>query len=143
MFCQSTQGGGQMKRLFEMKPTVFAVDISSNSNEVGFYFNRRCCAKEIHEILMISEIFIGFVQNRLVLGKEYRVGQMCFSFRLDETALLDVFVWDETYSFDKLECNYIASSLKKLLSEVKFSKYSELVDVFEDDEYGPISYGYY
>lgn len=132
-----------MKRLFEIKPTPFAVEISTSSNEVGFYVDRRCCVKEIHEILMLSEIFIGFVQNRLVLGKEYRVGQMCFSFHINEIPSLDVAVFGDMHNFDKLECNYIASSLKKLLSEVKFSKYTEYVDVFEDDVYGSASYGYY
>jgi hypothetical protein len=135
-----------MKRLFEIKPTPFAVDISTSSNEVGFYVDRRCCAKQIYEILMISEIFIGFVQNRLALGKDYCIGEITFSFRLDEVikvAWLDVKVFEEIHSFDKLECNYVASSLKKLLSEVKFSKYSEFVDVFEDDAYGSASYGYY
>jgi hypothetical protein len=129
-----------MKRLYEIKPTPFAVDISTSSSEVGFYVNRRRSTKEIYEILIISEIFIGFVQNRLLLGKEYCVGRMSFSFHIDKVASLDIVVFGETHSFDKLECNYIASSLKKLLSEVKFSKYSEYVDVFEDDV---ASYGYY
>lgn len=131
-----------MKRLYEIKPTPFAVDISDSST-IGFYIQRRRFTKEVQDVLMISELFIGFVQNRLIMKKEYCVGEMRFSFRLDQTALLDVFVWEQTYSFDKLESNYIASALKKLLSEIKFSKFAEYVDVLEDDTYISAANSYY
>jgi hypothetical protein len=132
-----------MKSLFVITHSPFAIYISTSSKEIGLYVDRRCFVKNIQDILMVSEIFIGFVQNRLIPNKEYHVEEVIFSFRIDDKSKvvsLNVNVFDETYTFDKLECNYIASCLKKLLSEVKFSKYTEPVDVFEDDT---ASYNYY
>jgi hypothetical protein len=135
-----------MKSLFVITHSPFAVYISTSSKEIGLYVNRKSSVNNIQDFLMVSEIFIGFVQNRLVSEKEYCVGKMTFSFRIDDKAKvvsLNVNLFDEIYRFDKLECNYIASTLKKLMSEVKFSKYSEYVDVLEDDESEMASYGYY
>lgn len=135
-----------MKSLFVITHSPFAVYISTSSKEIGLYVDQKCFVKNIQDILMISEIFIGFVQNRLIQNKEYHVGEVIFSFQTDDKAkvvCLNVSVFDDTYVFDKLECNYIASTLKKLLSEVKFSKYTKPVDVFEDDESEIASYSYF
>lgn len=134
------------KMLFPITNTPFSIDFRTSGKEAGLYVNGRLAVKSVQYVLLTSEIFIGFVQNRLIPDKEYQVEEIILSFGKDvegKVSHLNVNILGKTYKFDKLECNYIASCIKKALAEVKFSKYMEYVDVFEDDESEIASYSYF